>query len=75
LRGDVGRRLVDQTGLQGNYAWSIEYAPPQRAADARPADAPDIFTAVREQLGLRLQPERNKVPVLVIDHIERPTPD
>ena len=76
LRGIVGSPVIDQTGLQGDYKWSIQFAPPPgRGADPSPADAPDIMTAIREQLGLRLQPEKNMVPVLVIDHIERPTPD
>jgi uncharacterized protein (TIGR03435 family) len=38
-------------------------------------DQVDFFTALREQLGLRLEPKRRPVQVLVIDHIERPTPD
>jgi uncharacterized protein (TIGR03435 family) len=75
LIGLVGRMVVDHTGLEGDYSWSIQFAPPTRAGDAVPSDAPDIFTALREQLGLRLEPEKNKVPFLVIDHIERPTPN
>ena len=75
LRGPVGRTVIDRTGLQGNYSWSVQFAPLERGADIAPADAPDIVTAIREQLGLRLQPERTKVPVLVVDRIERPTPD
>jgi uncharacterized protein (TIGR03435 family) len=40
-----------------------------------PSDAPSIFTAVREQLGLRLEPGKARVPVLVIDSVEAPTED
>lgn len=49
----------------------------QRRPDAAPSpDAqPSIFTAVQEQLGLKLQPETMKVPILIVDQIERPTPN
>ena len=43
--------------------------PPDTAFD----DAPEIFTALQEQLGLKLQPEKTMVPFFVIDHIERPS--
>jgi uncharacterized protein (TIGR03435 family) len=38
-------------------------------------DAPGLFTAVEEQLGLKLEPEKAAAPVLVIDHVEHPTPN
>ena len=64
----VGRLVIDQTGLAGFYAFSLEYS------DA-PGDVsrPDLFTAVREQLGLRLEARKAPVEVLVIDHVERPS--
>jgi uncharacterized protein (TIGR03435 family) len=63
----VGRMVVDETGLTGKYDFELEPGPP-----AGPADAP-IFTALRRQLGLRLEPRRAKVEFLVIEHVEAPT--
>jgi uncharacterized protein (TIGR03435 family) len=65
--------------LEGWYALALRYAAPgdvRSGAEASPPDdAPEILTALQEQLGLKLQPEKATVPVLVIDHIERPTPN
>jgi uncharacterized protein (TIGR03435 family) len=76
LGGLAGRLVNNRTGLQGFYALTLTYSP-ARPADARPDttpnEAPEFFTALQEQLGLKLQPEKTMVPVLVIDHIERPT--
>jgi len=71
----AGRFIVDNTGLMGDYAFTLEYAPDPRpgAANGAADDRPSIFTALQEQLGLRLVPTRAPVRVLVIDRIERPT--
>ena len=66
----VDRPVVDQTGLSGHYDFTLEWSNPL-AGDADPA-APSIFTAMREQLGLRLEPRRAPLEVLVIDHAEMP---
>jgi bla regulator protein blaR1 len=67
----VGRTVVDKTGLTGpmdfSLTWSTENTPD--------STAPSIFTAVEEQLGLKLVPARGPVDVLVVDAAERPTPD
>ena len=72
----VDRFVTDRTGLAGRYDFTLEYAPavlePGAAASTA---APSLFTALTEQLGLSLQPERIVGPVLVIDDIEKPTPD
>jgi uncharacterized protein (TIGR03435 family) len=77
LRGASGRMVDDHTGLDGWYTLTLKYAPAsarQATAGAPdPADAPDIFTALQEQLGLKLEPARRQVQVVVIDHVERPT--
>jgi uncharacterized protein (TIGR03435 family) len=68
--------VVDQTGLHGRYNFVLKWSS-QMEQDAGDGldEYPDIFTAVREQLGLRLVPTKGPVDVLVIDHIERPTPN
>jgi uncharacterized protein (TIGR03435 family) len=70
LAGVSGRIVVNRTGLAGPFRVDLEYAPDQAASDK-----PSIFTAVQEQLGLKLEPSRGPVDVLVIDHVERPTED
>ena len=72
----VGRLVDDRTGLQGYFAFTLTYAPPARAGTddvATTADAPSIFTALLEQLGLKLEPARKSLQTVVIDHIEPPT--
>jgi uncharacterized protein (TIGR03435 family) len=69
--GIAGRRTVDRTGLSGVYSVELRWSPDNAAG--LPADAPpEIFTAVREQLGLRLQAATAPTEVLVIDSAERP---
>ncbi len=81
LGGLAGRPILDRTGLQGNWDALVTYAiDPGRGApppDAAPPDpnAPSIFTALQEQLGLKLESAKAPMEVLVIDSIERPTPD
>jgi uncharacterized protein (TIGR03435 family) len=81
LGGMTGRIVVDKTGLAGGWDMQMTFAPdPGRGTpppDAPPADpnAPSLFTALQEQLGLKLESTRAPVEVLVIDSVERPTPD
>ncbi|MGH8123258.1 MAG: TIGR03435 family protein [Rudaea sp.] len=69
----LGRRVNDQTGLRDSYDLQLHFAP--ESATINISDAPGLFTAVQEQLGLKLEPSKGPVDVLVIDHVERPTPD
>lgn len=74
LAGLAGRIVNDRTGLTGTYALTLRYTP--RAGDAPIGsvdNAPEFATALREQLGLRLQPERAKVPTLVVESISHPS--
>jgi uncharacterized protein (TIGR03435 family) len=70
LAGAVERVVVDRTGLDGRFDVELEWSPDQTATDK-----PSIFSAVQEQLGLKLESDRGPVDVVVIDHVERPTED
>jgi uncharacterized protein (TIGR03435 family) len=80
LTGAVGRTVIDKTGLTGNYDFELKWTPEhgdQPSADSGQADAqnsgPSIFTALEEQLGLKLQSAKGPVQTLVIDHVEMPS--
>ena len=77
LRGVGEREVVDRTGLSGAFDFELRYAPDSvRATAADPTQLlPDVFTALQEQLGLKLESQRGPVEYLVIERIERPTPD
>jgi len=66
IRGFVGRVVIDKTALSGTYQVDLKF-------DFR--DVSFIFTAIQEQLRLKLEPANSPVDFLVIDHIERPTPN
>lgn len=74
-RDDLGRRIVDHTGLTGRYNFSLNWtpdtSPPSNLLDT--GGGPSIFTAVQEQLGLQLRPEKGPLDTIVIDHVEMPT--
>jgi uncharacterized protein (TIGR03435 family) len=68
--------VEDHTGLTARYDFTLNWAPPSATTPnttGSPDASPDIFDALPEQLGLKLEPIKGPVPVLVIDHIERPT--
>jgi len=73
----LDRTVIDKTGLTGRYDFRLQWTPDNvanNAADNGAADAPPtIFTAIEEQLGLKLQPGKGPVNTLVIDHVEQPT--
>jgi uncharacterized protein (TIGR03435 family) len=74
LGGLAGRLVNNRTGLLGFYALKLQFKEPGAAGAASvDDDLPDFFTALQEQLGLKLQPEKTIVPIFVVDHIERPT--
>jgi uncharacterized protein (TIGR03435 family) len=81
ISGPAGRPVVDRTGLAGTFdvelKWAAELPPGAQlnGAPAPPSDGPSLFTALREQLGLKLEATRASVPVLVIDSAQRPSPD
>jgi uncharacterized protein (TIGR03435 family) len=67
----AGRRVVDRSSLEGVYRIELRWSP-ESAAPAAPDAPPEIFTALREQLGLKLQPATAPIDVAVIDRAERP---
>jgi uncharacterized protein (TIGR03435 family) len=83
------RFVIDKTGLPGRYDFDLHWSPegmsdmpeengqfwPEKNSGPEKISGPSIFTALREQLGLKLKSANDPVDVLVIDHIERPTPN
>ena len=70
---DAGRMVIDATNLEGDFEFALTWNP-KLLAD-RPVDRPVLSVAIEEQLGLKLQSDRGPLQVVVIDRIERPTPD
>jgi uncharacterized protein (TIGR03435 family) len=71
LSSMVEAPVIDKTGLTGAYSFKLQMGRDWSAND--PDGWPSIFTAVQEQLGLKLEPERESVPNLIVDHISKPT--
>ena len=76
----AGRPVIDKTDLTGNYdidlTWTPEQGPPgPDAAASSSTDAPSLFTAVQEQMGLNLDARQGPVDVLVIESARRPVQD
>jgi uncharacterized protein (TIGR03435 family) len=76
----VGRLVVDRTNLTGNFDFDLAWTPAVPGAGSSSIDAAtsraaggSVFTAVQEQLGLKLEPTRGAVDVLVIDAAARPS--
>ena len=71
----TNRPVSDKTGLTGLYDFTLKFNPNLNTDAAVDSDAPHLFTALREQLRLRLVSQRAPTQVVVIDRIEKPTPD
>jgi uncharacterized protein (TIGR03435 family) len=71
----LGRYVLDKTGLAGRYDFTLHWTPDADldGSASKDASGPSLFTAVQEQLGLKLESTRGPVPTLVIDHVERPS--
>ena len=82
-RLDLGREVVDRTGLTGRYDFTLRCAPTEamrpvingqmQPISEEDVALPSIFTALQEQLGLKLEPTKGSIEGLVIDHIEQPS--
>jgi uncharacterized protein (TIGR03435 family) len=82
LSQEVGRTVVDKTGLTGSYDFTLQYARERMGrgdsdagASTNPNDLPSIFTAVYEQLGLKLEPQEGPVEFIIVDYVEKPSPN
>lgn len=78
--GDLGRPVIDGTGLSGTYDFLIDFAPDLPAGMKMPGQdatdtAPTFLEALKEQLGLKLEPRTGDVSQVVVDHVEKPTPN
>jgi uncharacterized protein (TIGR03435 family) len=78
----LDRPVVDQTGLSGRFDFLLKWAPddsqfgghPPPVSD-EPSALPNLFTAVQEQLGLKLEAVKSPVDVIVIDRAQKPSPN
>jgi uncharacterized protein (TIGR03435 family) len=78
LTQELGRIVEDKTGLTGNYDIELRWTTDDAAPDSRSASdspGPSLFTAMQEQLGLKLESQKAPVQVLLIDHVEQPAPN
>jgi uncharacterized protein (TIGR03435 family) len=80
LGRELGRDVIDKTGLDGRYDLVLTWSPQDNSAamttpssDNSIAAGPSIFTALQEQLGLKLESTKGQVQTLVIDHVEQPS--
>jgi uncharacterized protein (TIGR03435 family) len=83
LAMQLHRKVVDKTSLSGNYDFKLHWTPDDAGlsvkdvTDSTTSDTsgPSIFTAIEEQLGLKLESQKGPVEIIVIDHVERPSPN
>jgi uncharacterized protein (TIGR03435 family) len=73
LAKDVGRVVVDKTGIEGRFDVDLKWTSDEGAVTGDADELPSIFTAVQEQMGLKLEAQKGPVEVLVIDHLEGPS--
>lgn len=71
LTGDVDRNVVNRTGIKGKYDIDLKWTPDDQ--QGTPDAGPTLFTALEEQLGLKLVPAKGPVDTFVVDHVEQPT--
>jgi uncharacterized protein (TIGR03435 family) len=69
----IDRPVIDKTGLTGSYDLKLNWAPDYGGPPAPDANGVDIFTAIQEQLGLKLESQKAPIEFLVIDHAEKPS--
>jgi uncharacterized protein (TIGR03435 family) len=74
---NLGRPVVDRTSLEGEFDFDLatNFAPASANPAAADTGAPSVFVALQEQLGLKLEPTKTTVKVLIVDSAEKPTID
>ena len=72
LQGVLDRPVVDETGLKGKYDLTLHWIRADAAPEDADSSAPGIFTALQEQAGLKVEPSKGEVDVLVIEQVNRP---
>ena len=75
LARQLHRTVIDQTGLAGSYDFDLNWTPPEGSDNSPEATDAALFTALQEQLGLRLESSKGPVETLVVDHVEQPQED
>lgn len=76
IRRLLHRPVTDNTGIKGEFDFDLKWTPEQTATATLDLDVgADLFSALQEQLGLKLESRKGSVEVIVVDHIERPTPN
>jgi uncharacterized protein (TIGR03435 family) len=80
--GADARLVIDKTGLSGRFAFTLAWTPERMPEGTPPPgippidpNGPPLVTALQEQLGLKLQPARSRMEVVVVESVEQPTPD
>ncbi len=84
LASRLGRPVVDSTGIKGVFDLELKWTPdesqprgPKESMEPLPVDdgagGPTIYTALQEQLGLKLEARKGTAEILIIDHIEKPS--
>ena len=77
IQATVGRPVVDRTGLTGRWDIELQFACAAglQVTQDQPNAPASVFTALQEQLGLKLEPRKERMDVLVIVHVQMPTPN
>jgi uncharacterized protein (TIGR03435 family) len=70
-----GRAVIDKTRLTGKYDWTLEWHPLTMNSTDTDATGPSLFSALKDQLGLRLEPSKGPVQIVVVDAASTPTPN
>jgi uncharacterized protein (TIGR03435 family) len=73
--GGLGRKVLDKTGFTGSYDFQLNWAAGNDGNPPPDSNEPGLFTALQEQLGLKLEPQKAPVEMLIIDRAEKPSPN